>query len=64
MYQVIICTINTGRVQRKSFENWDAAWQCADAWKAKNTTRRTYAVSIERVEQPAITRMPERSLGM
>jgi hypothetical protein len=50
MYQVIICTISSGRVQRKSFDNWDAAQQCADRWSAKNVNRRTYTVSIERVE--------------
>ena len=52
MYQVIICTISNGRVQRKSFDNWDAAQECSDKWSAKNTNRRTYTVSIERVEQP------------
>jgi hypothetical protein len=52
MYQVIICTINSGRVQRKSFDNWDAAQECSERWIRKNKNRKTYAVSIERVEQP------------
>jgi hypothetical protein len=51
MFEVIICTISSGRVQRKRFDNWDAAWKCADAWKAKNEIRRTYAVSLERVTE-------------
>ena len=62
MYQVIICTINTGRVQRKSFDSWDAAWQCSETWKAKNESRRIYAVSIERVE-PTVTKTPGRTMA-
>ncbi len=63
MYQVIICTINTGRVQRKIFANWDAAWECSETWKAKNETNRTYAVSIERVEQPVIAKTSGRTMA-
>ncbi|QJW97847.1 hypothetical protein [Frigoriglobus tundricola] len=63
MYQVIICTIKSGRVQRKTFENWDAAWQCADLWSAKNTKNRTYSVSVERVA-PTVQKQPGRSAGM
>ena len=63
MFEVIICTISSGRVQRKQFDNWDAAWKCADAWKAKNTNRRTYAVSLERAT-PTVQKQTGRSSGM
>lgn len=63
MYEVIICTISSGRVQRKQFDNWDAAWACADEWKAKNTRNRTYAVSVERIEQPVKVKTTGRSIG-
>jgi hypothetical protein len=63
MYQVIICTISSGRVQRKSFDNWDDAQKCSDAWSAKNTRRRTYTVSIERVEQPVKWKKTGRTIA-
>jgi hypothetical protein len=47
MYEVIICTISSGRVQRKRFSDSDAAWKCADAWNAKNTSAKTYLVTVE-----------------
>jgi hypothetical protein len=63
MFEVIICTIRSGRVQRLRFDNWDAAWACADEWKAKNVRRRSYAVSIERVA-PTVEKQTGRSAGM
>jgi len=48
MFEVIVCTISSGRVQRIRFDNSDAAWQCADKWSAKNARTRTYLVTVER----------------
>jgi hypothetical protein len=63
MFEVIICTLSSGRVQRKRFDNWDAAWKCADAWKAKNTKHRTYAVSLERVTE-TVQKQTGRTVGI
>jgi|GEM_PF-6561738 len=63
MYEVIICTISSGRVQRKRFDNWDAAWACSDKWLAKNKKSRTYTVSVERVEQPVKVKTTGRSIS-
>lgn len=49
MYEVIICTINSGRIQRKRFNDSGAAWACADAWNEKNKNNRTYRVTVETV---------------
>jgi hypothetical protein len=48
MFEVIICTISSGRVRRIRFANSDAAWACADKWSAKNVRNRTYLVTVER----------------
>jgi hypothetical protein len=36
MFEVIICALSTGRVRRKSFDNFGQAEQYAAAWRAKN----------------------------
>ncbi len=66
MYQVIICTINTGRIQRKTFNDMDAAWKCADTWAEKNVKRRTYTVTVEHVKGAVVApqKQPGRSAGM
>jgi hypothetical protein len=65
MYQVVICTISSGRIQRKVFNTMEAAWQCADVWAEKNTKTRTYTVSVEHVK-PATTatKQPSRTASM
>ena len=47
MYEVVICTVSTGRIQRKRFTDSSAAWACADLWNEKNRSARTYRVSVE-----------------
>lgn len=64
MYQVIICTISTGRIQRKTFNALDAAWKCADSWSAKNVKSRTYTVTVEHVKVATTPKQTGRSAGM
>lgn len=65
MYQVVICTISSGRIQRKVFNSLDAAWQCADKWSEKNVNSRTYTVSVEHVKPVTTTaKQPGRSAAM
>ena len=65
MYQVIICTISSGRIQRKNFNDLDAAWKCADAWTEKNAKSRVYTVTVEHVKPLAVpTKQVGRSAGM
>jgi hypothetical protein len=64
MYQVIICTISTGRIQRKTFNDMDAAWKCADAWSEKNVKSRTYTVTVEHAKAVAAPKQTGRSAGM
>ncbi|MBP3959563.1 hypothetical protein J8F10_30330 [Gemmata sp. G18] len=63
MFEVIICTVSSGRVQRKAFTNWDAARAYADRWSEKG---RAYRVTLERIAQPMPLRVlrPGRSMGM
>jgi len=63
MFEVIICTVSSGRVQRKSFDNWEQARAFADKWSEKG---RSYRVSLERVASPAQVRRPQvgRSASM
>jgi hypothetical protein len=53
MFEVIICTVSSGRVQRRSFDTWDEAYQCADEWRAKYGGGR-YRVELVRHELPAV----------
>ena len=63
MFEVIICTVSSGRVQRKTFDNWEKARAHADKWSEKG---RAYRVSLERVAPalPAIQKQTGRSVGM
>jgi hypothetical protein len=63
MFEVIICTISSGRVQRIRFDNSDAAWRCADKWSAKNKRTRTYLVTVERAVS-TIQKQTGRTLAM
>ena len=58
MFEVIICTVSTGRVQRKMFDTWEEADRYADKWKAewKPTDKRgkRYRVEIVRRELPTV----------
>jgi hypothetical protein len=58
MFEVIICTISTGRVQRKIFDTWEEADRYADRWKAewKPTDKRgnRYRVEIVRRDLPVL----------
>lgn len=66
MYEVIICTISSGRVQRKRFSDSDAAWKCADSWNAKNKSAKSYRVSVEVVTSATVAKQPVigRSISM
>ncbi len=69
MYEVVICTVSSGRVQRLRFNDSDTAWACADKWSAKNRSSRTYLVTVEtvaptRVAQPTIGRAIGRTASM
>jgi hypothetical protein len=56
MFEVIISTISTGRVQRKGFDGRQQARRCADRYDAmrSRTGNRVYVVEIEYRELPAI----------
>lgn len=58
MYEVVVCTVSSGRVQRKRFNDSEAAWKCADAWSAKNKSTRTYLVTVE-----VVTNAPAKKIG-
>ena len=64
MYEVIICTISSGRIQRVRFNDSDAAWKCADAWNARNAARQSYRVSVEIVANVPAKRPAGRSISM
>ena len=38
MFDVIICTVSSGRVQHKFFDTWEEAQRCADQWMSKKAT--------------------------
>ena len=50
MFKVVICTVNTGRVQHKFFTTWDAARSHADRVTEKKGA--SVRVWLERVETP------------
>jgi len=56
MFQVIISTISTGRVQRRAFDSWHAAHRCFERFDAKRTRSgdRVYRVEMERRETPVV----------
>ena len=56
MFEVIISTISTGRVQRKTFDSWHAANRCFDRFdKARSPSdNRIYRVELERREAPVV----------
>ncbi|MCI0702783.1 MAG: hypothetical protein L0241_17010 [Planctomycetia bacterium] len=53
MFEVVICTVSTGRVRRKFFKSWDAARECVDSVTEKKGA--SVRVWLERVETPAQT---------
>jgi hypothetical protein len=56
MFEVIISTISSGRVQRKSFDTWQAANCCFNRFDAARSLRgnRVYRVELERREPPVV----------
>jgi len=54
MFEVVICTVNTGRVQRKAFDTWEDARRCADAWSEKGRRVRVGLDRPERVARPVV----------
>ena len=52
MFQVVTCTVGTGRVQRKSFDTWEAARRYADSWSEKGRRVRVGLERAERFERP------------
>jgi hypothetical protein len=60
MFEVIISTITTGRVQRRRFDSWAKASRCADRYDEARTPRgqRVYRVELCRHEAPAAEPAP------
>jgi hypothetical protein len=58
MFEVIICTVSTGRVKRKSFTGHDEALAYADKWQSKQGGGR-YRVEVSRKEPPAPPSAPQ-----
>lgn len=50
MFVVIICTTSTGRVERKSFDTWEAARSFASTRDGKNGQR--VRIDLERAQRP------------
>jgi hypothetical protein len=57
MFEVIVSTISTGRVKRKSFASHEAALQYADRWQRKLGGGR-YRVEVARKDPPAPVSAP------
>jgi hypothetical protein len=66
MFEVIISTISTGRVQRRSFDSWQAAHHCFERFDAKRSRQgdRIYRVELERHEQPTVRAMQPASAAV
>jgi hypothetical protein len=54
LFEVIISTISTGRVQRKVFDTAAEAEHCAADWEARNWKKLCYRVETVRRELPAV----------
>ena len=63
MFDVVICTVSTGKVTHKVFETHEAAQRFADNWleKALNNKRRKiqpsareWRITINQIELPAV----------
>lgn len=56
MFEVIISTISSGRVQRKSFDTLEAARRCFNRFDAARSLsqKRVYRVELERREAPVV----------
>jgi hypothetical protein len=63
MFDVVICTVNTGRVQHKAFDTHEEARQYADSWLEKqlNNKRRKirpsareFRIVINRIDVPTV----------
>lgn len=70
MFEVIICTKSTGRVQHKAFDTHEEARLYADAWLEKqlNSKRRKvppsageWRITINRLEAPAVRSLERAS---
>ena len=60
MFEVIITTISTGRVQRKTFDSWDAATRCFNRYDKARSPRdnRVYRVELQRCEAAVVRTLP------
>jgi hypothetical protein len=54
LFEVIINTISTGRVQRKTFDTLAEAERCAERWQARNEKKPCYRVETVRRELPTV----------
>jgi hypothetical protein len=56
MFEVIISTISSGRVQRKAFDTWQAANRCFNRFDAARSRsgNRVYRVELEHREPPVV----------
>lgn len=52
MYVVIVSTVSTGRVRRKSFGTWVQAQKFADQWYAKGRSYRVEIVTEPTAPEP------------
>ena len=56
MFDVIICTKSTGRVQHKYLDSYAAAQRCADSWSNKRSLKGDliYVVMVQRRDEPGV----------
>ena len=63
MFEVIISTVDTGRVQRRTFATRDEASrfvnQQQDRWSARGLSARGYRIEIEHHEPPVVLTVPQ-----
>ena len=61
MFEVIVSTINTGRVQRKYFEELAKAEEHADKYRQKCSVKgnKSYHVELSFKEMPMVRQLPQ-----
>jgi hypothetical protein len=65
MFEVVICTVSTGRVEKKCFATREEAARFVskrrDGWEKLNRSPRNYRVEVRELAQPAAepSRWPE-----
>ena len=65
MFEVVICTVSTGRVEKKCFATREEADRFVgrrrEGWEKSNRSPRNYRVEVREVVKPAVepARLPE-----